>query len=182
MGRLEIADPPDLARQLRPCGERHGEEATRDQRHKGAPLHRVTLVQLNHPARRMRLCSASSQGICCSVKVSSHEDLHDEPKGITAPRPSAGRCAPRSSRSEFSLEVSHVEMSQHEFHLLLYSPVTLLSSRVLFRINFRSFSENVHVPTVLHPGGTGLRTWNRTFPSFRVKVSLVARPQRVREV
>ena len=51
-------------------GERRGEEAARDQRYERASLQRVSLNQLNHPARRMRLCSARSQGICC--RTSAH--------------------------------------------------------------------------------------------------------------
>jgi hypothetical protein len=38
--RREITDAPNLSRLLRLGGERRGEEATRDQRHEGAPLHR----------------------------------------------------------------------------------------------------------------------------------------------
>src|SRR5207245_1633473 len=35
----------------------------------------------------------------CSVKVSFHGDLHDEPKGITAPRPGAGSAGRPSTGS-----------------------------------------------------------------------------------
>ena len=66
----EKADPIYPPRRLRLDGERRDDDAASEHRHEGAPLHCVIPHQLNHPARRMRRCSASSQGICC--RTSAH--------------------------------------------------------------------------------------------------------------